>query len=137
MPFTNPFGVEGGVSAFSPKVQANIRARYEWALADYQAFASGDISYTGKMFTQPANYTPGTSPTESPVPDTTYTRWELPAYTTIGASFGVTKDNWTAQVVGTNLSNSHASTYTSTAQFIKSQVPLRPMTVTFKLSSTF
>ncbi|WP_443750938.1 TonB-dependent receptor [Asticcacaulis solisilvae] len=137
VPFTNPFGVQGGVSAFSPKVQANIRARYEWALADYRAFATGNISYTDKMYTQPANYTPGTSANENPVPDTTYTRWELPAYTTIGASFGVTRDNWTAEVVGTNLTNSHASTFTSTAQFIKSQVPLRPMTITFKLSAGF
>jgi len=27
---------------------------------------------------------------------------------------------------GTNLSNSHASTFTSSAQFIEAQVPLRP-----------
>ena len=135
--FANPYGVEGGVSAFSPKIQANIRARYEWNLADYRAFASGDVSYTGKMYTQPSNYTPGTAATENPVPDTTYTRWELPAYTTFGATFGVTKDTWTAQLVGANLGNSHASTFTSTAQFIKSEVPLRPMTITLRVSDKF
>jgi len=137
VPFTNPFGVKGGTSAFSPKVQANIRARYEFPLADYKAFATGNISYTGAMWTQPANYTLGTAATENPVPDTTYTRWHLPAYTTLGGSFGVSKDSWTAQVVGTNLTNSHASTFTSTAQFIKSQIPLRPMTVTFRLTDAF
>ncbi len=137
VPFTNPFGVEGGVSAFSPKVQANLRFRYEWTLKDYQAFATGDVGYTGKMYTQPSNYTAGTAATENPVPDTTYTRWELPAYTTFGASIGIKKDTWTASLVGTNLGNSHASTFTSTAQFIKSQVPLRPMTLTVKLSNSF
>ncbi len=135
--FANPYGVDGGVSAFSPKIQANIRARYEWNLAGYRAFANGDLSYTGKMYTQPANYTPGTAASENPIPDTTYTRWELPAYTTVGASFGVSKDTWTTQIVGTNLGNSHASTFTSTAQFIKSEVPLRPMTITLRVSDAF
>ena len=137
IPFTNPFGVEGGTSAFSPKVQANLRARYEWNVASYRAFASGDISYTGSMWTQPANYVLGTDPAQNPVPNTTYTRWELPAYTTVGATFGVSKDTWTAQIVGTNIGNSHASTFTSTAQFIKSEVPLRPMTITFRVSDAF
>ena len=137
VPFTNPFGVEGGTSAFSPKVQANIRARYEWPVDTYRAFVSGDVSYTGSMWTQPANYVLGTDPTQNPVPNTTYTRWELPAYTTFGATFGVTKGTWTAQLVGANLGNSHASTFTSTAQFIKSEVPLRPMTITLRVSDAF
>lgn len=136
-PFTNPFGVEGGTSAFSPKVQANIRARYDWTVDTYKAFASGDVSYTGSMWTQPANYVLGTDAAQNPVPNTTYTRWELPAYTTFGATVGVSKDSWTAQLVGTNLGNSHASTFTSTAQFIKSDVPLRPMTITLRLSDKF
>jgi len=137
IPFTNPFGVEGGTSAFSPKVQANIRARYEWPVDTYRAFVSGDVSYTGSMWTQPANYVLGTDPAQNPVPNTTYTRWELPAYTTFGATFGVTKGTWTAQLVGANLGNSHASTFTSTAQFIKSEVPLRPMTITLRVSDAF
>ncbi len=138
VPFTNPFGVEGGVSAFSPKVQANLRARYEWDVAgEYHAFVNGDVSYTGSEWTQPSNYVLGTDPAQNPVPNTTYTRWELPAYTTVGATIGVHKDSWTAQLVGTNLGNSHASTFTSTAQFIKSEVPMRPMTIMLRLSDNF
>jgi hypothetical protein len=38
----------------------------------------------------------------------------------------VAKDNWTVQAFGQNLSNSDASLFTSSAQFIKSEVPLRP-----------
>ena len=118
-------------------MQANIRARYEWPVDTYRAFVSGDVSYTGSMWTQPANYVLGTDPAQNPVPNTTYTRWELPAYTTFGATFGVTKGTWTAQLVGANLGNSHASTFTSTAQFIKSEVPLRPMTITLRVSDKF
>jgi iron complex outermembrane receptor protein len=136
-PFVNPFGVKGGVSAFSPKVQGNLHGRYEWDVASYKAFASADVSYTGKMFTQPANYTPGSSPAESPIPDTTYLRYELPAYTTVGAAVGVSKDNWTLQLVGSNLGNSHASTFTSTAQFIKAEVPLRPRAVSIRITATY
>ncbi len=136
-PFVNPFGVEGGVSAFSPKFQGNLHGRYNWDLAPFKAFAQADVSYVGKMFTQPANYTSGASPAESPIPDTTYLRFELPAYTTFGASVGISRDNWTLQLIGQNLGDSHASTFTSTAQFIKSEVPLRPRQVLVKISATY
>ncbi|HXA37387.1 MAG TPA: TonB-dependent receptor [Phenylobacterium sp.] len=136
-PFVNPFGVQGGVSAFSPKFQGNLHGRYDWEIASFKAFASGDVSYTGKMFTQPANYTPGSAPSESPIPDTTYLRYELPAYTTFGAAVGVSRDAWTLQLVGSNLGNSHASTFTSTAQFIKAEVPLRPRQVSIRITEAF
>ena len=136
-PFVNPFGVKGGVSAFSPKVQANLDARYDWAVSEFKAFVSGNASYTGEMFTQPANYTPGSAPSESPIPDTTYLRFRLAPYATLGGSVGVSRDNWTVKLVGSNLLDSHASTFTNTAQFIKAQVPLRPRQVMLNISSTF
>ena len=49
----------------------------------------------------------------------------------------MSKDNWTAQVYGTNLSNSDASTFTSSAQFIKSEVPLRPRVIGVKIDYKF
>ncbi len=136
-PFVNPFGVQGGVSAYSPKWQANLHGRYNWEVASFKAFASGDVSYTGEMFTQPANYTPGSDPSESPVPDTTYLRYRLAPYTTFGAAVGVSRDNWTVQLVGSNLGDSHASTFTSTAQFIKSEVPLRPRLISVRVTATY
>ena len=136
-PFVNPFGVQGGVSAFSPKFQGNLRGRYEREINGYEAFVQAGVSYTGKQYTQPANYTPGSAPSEFPIPDTTYLRYELPSYTTVDAQLGVSRDGWTAQIVGSNLTNSHASTFTSTAQFIKSEVPLRPRVVSFKISKSF
>ncbi|MGZ3377302.1 MAG: TonB-dependent receptor [Phenylobacterium sp.] len=136
-PFVNPFGVQGGISAYSPHWQANLHGRYDWDVSPFKAFAQADVSYTGEMFTQPANYTPGDSPAESPIPDTTYLRYKLPAYTTYGAAVGVTKDNWTVQLVGQNLGDSHASTFTSTAQFIKSEVPLRPRQVSIRITATY
>jgi len=49
-------------------------------------------------------------------------RYYQPGYTTYDASAGIAKDNWTVEAYGTNLSNSNASTFTSSAQFIKSEV---------------
>jgi outer membrane receptor protein involved in Fe transport len=137
-PFVNPFGVQGGVSAYAPKTQANLTGRYDWQLLDvYKAFVQGDVNYVGEMWTQPANYTPQDAPSEIPIPDTTYLRFKLPAYTTLGASAGVTRDNWTVRLVGTNLTNSHASTFSNTAQFIREEVPLRPRTVAIAFSEHF
>jgi outer membrane receptor protein involved in Fe transport len=136
-PFVNPFGVKGGVSAFSPHLQANLRGRYDWTINSFNAFVQAGASYTGTEYNQPANYTPGDSPSENPVPDTTYLRYKQPCYSTVDAQFGFSKDRWTFQIVGSNLTNSHASTFTSSAQFIKSEVPLRPRVVGVKLSQSF
>ncbi len=136
-PFANPYGVAGGVSAFAPDVQANIRGRYEWNLREFKAFATLSGNYTGKMFTQPANYTPGSTPSEIPVPDTTYLRYELPAYATADGSLGFGRNNWTFEVYGQNLFDSNALTYESSAQFIKMQVPLRPRVVGMKIKASF
>jgi outer membrane receptor protein involved in Fe transport len=80
------------------------------------------------MQNQPASYLFGDIPSEA-IPTTTHLRYDQPGYTTYDASVGVAKDNWTARLYGQNLGNSDASTFTSSAQFIKSEVPLRPRVV--------
>ncbi len=49
----------GATAAFSPKFQGSGRIRYDWAMADYKAFAQVGANYTGKQFNKPANYTSG------------------------------------------------------------------------------
>ena len=88
------------------------------------------------MFNQPATYQSGDTPSEA-IPTTTLLRYEQPGYTTFDASLGVTKDQWTAQLYGTNLGNSNASLFTSSAQFIKSEVPLRPRVLGLRLAYKF
>ena len=132
--YPNPYGTVGGVAAFSPKWQGNIRARYDWDLMNYNAFAAVGMSYTGSMYNQPANYVSGNGVL---IPSTTYLRYFQPSYVTFDAQFGVVKDQWTAQIFGENLGNSHASTFTSSAQWIKSEVPLRPRVIGLKVSYTY
>ena len=108
-PFPNPFGAEGGEPANSPALQANLRGRY-------------DMTFNGDNVA---------------IPTTTLLRYEMPSYTTYDAALGVSKDNWTAQLFGQNLSNSNASVFTSSAQFIKSEVPLRPRVLGVKFGYKF
>jgi outer membrane receptor protein involved in Fe transport len=121
----NPLGAVGSTPAFSPTLQWNARVRYDWTLVnDYNAFVSFGASYTGSMNNQPSSFTP--APPGNAVPTTTWLLYNQPAYTTYDAQVGVAKDHWRVMVFGQNLSNSHASTFTSSAQFIEAEVPLRP-----------
>jgi iron complex outermembrane receptor protein len=133
-PYTNPFGAQGTRPAFSPPIEFNLRARYDWAFNDYKAFVMAGASHIGDMSNQPASYVSGVT---EPIPKTTHLRYDQPGYTTYDASLGVAKDNWTAQLYGQNLSNSDASTFTSSAQFIKSEVPLRPRVLGVKFGYKF
>jgi iron complex outermembrane receptor protein len=132
--FQNPFGVVGGVSAFSPTFQGNLRARYEWTVASYQAHVSAGVNYMGSMYNEPASYTSGVGVL---FPSTTLLRYLQPGYATLDASIGIAKNNWHAELFGTNLTNSQASTFTTSAQYIKAETPLRPLVVGLKVGASF
>ncbi|HEX3848700.1 MAG TPA: TonB-dependent receptor [Steroidobacteraceae bacterium] len=125
-PITNPFGPIGSPSANAPPIQFSLRARYDWSIGDYMPFAQIGAAHTGHSFTQA-----GSNPTiaEAGAVTTGRLRFENPAYTTFDASFGVAKDAWVVTVYGENLSNSNASTFTSTDQFIVEETPLRPRVI--------
>jgi iron complex outermembrane receptor protein len=136
-PFPNPFGELGSRPAFSPAVEFNIRGRYEFVMGnDFRTFIQAGLSHIGDMQNQPASYLPGDIPSET-IPTTTHLRYDQPGYTTYDAAIGIGKDNWNAKLVGENLGNSDASTFTSSAQFIKSEVPLRPRTINLVVGYKF
>ncbi len=70
-------------------------------------------------------------------PVTTLLLYPIPAYTTYDGAIGVSKDNWTAQISGSNLSNAYGPTNVSSGQFIKSEIPLRPRVVMFLIGYKF
>jgi iron complex outermembrane receptor protein len=124
-PVTNPFGPVGSPSANSPPMQFSLRGRYDWTIAGtgYSPFIQFGATHSGHSFTQA-----GSNPTiaQAGAVTTGRLRFENPAYSTYEASFGVAKDAWIVTVYGENLSNSNASTFVSTDQFIVAQTPLRP-----------
>ncbi len=124
--FPNPFGDLNSRPAFSPAVEFNLRARYDWQINEFKAFVMAGASHIGDMSNQPASYLAGSTET---IPTTTHLRYDQPGYTTYDASLGVAKDAWSVSLFGHNLTDSDASTFTSSAQYIKSEVPLRPRTL--------
>jgi outer membrane receptor protein involved in Fe transport len=142
----SPFGALGSSLPYAPHVQADLRARYDWAGgADLNWFVSGGVSYTGATYNQPSTYPSGEVPNASVgigpngvlLPGTTLLRYRMSGYALLDASIGVKRGGWSASIFGENLSNSHASTFSSSAQFIKSEVIVRPMTYGVKIGVDF
>ncbi len=137
---SNTFGATGVPTAYSPPLQYNVRARYDFQVGDYSAFWQIGMNHIGHMYNN-ANTDPsinGDLPANQGKPVTsTLWRYEQPAYSTWDGSFGFSKDAWSVQFYGQNLSNENASVFTSTAQFIKAEVPLRPRVLGVKVGMKF
>jgi iron complex outermembrane recepter protein len=130
----NPYGPIGSPSANSPLFQGNLRARYEFMVNDYHAFAQVGGTYTTNSFTQSGS-NPSLSASGSI--NTTLLRFENPAYASFDASVGIAKDAWNVQFFGQNLADKNASVYTSSAQFIESQSVIRPRVLGVKFGYKF
>ncbi|HET9330961.1 MAG TPA: TonB-dependent receptor [Steroidobacteraceae bacterium] len=131
--YTNPYGVTGTRPPFSPPWMFNLRARYDWTMGDgFKPFAWIGASHIGPQSNEPASFPAGDDPTTCCVagqPTTTLLRYDIPGYTTYDGAIGVSKDNWTVQLNGSNLSNEYGPSNISSGQFIKSEIPLRPRVV--------
>ena len=127
-PYTSPFDTLNTSLPFSPPVLFNLRARYDWAAGAYRPFAWVGASHVASMHNEPASFPDGLSPTQNP-PSTGLLRYTIPGYTTYDAAIGVSKDNWTVQLTGSNLTNVYGPTNISSAPFIRATIPLRPRVV--------
>jgi iron complex outermembrane receptor protein len=135
-PYTNPYGVLDTSPPFSPPLEFNLRARYDLTFNDYKPFVTVGANHIGSMRNEPASFPDGNLPANNP-PTTTLLLYTMPGYTTYDAAIGVSKDSWTAQITGNNITNSDASTNTSSGQFIKSEFPLRPRVLTLQFGYKF
>jgi len=117
----NIFGAVGSPLANSPPFQANLRARYEWVVNDY-------LPYFQIGFQHQAHSVSATGYVES---------YNQPPWTTVDASAGVSKDNWTLSLVGTNITNVNKSLFTSSRQFILTETPMRPRVIELTFSYHF
>ncbi|MBS0393198.1 MAG: TonB-dependent receptor plug domain-containing protein [Proteobacteria bacterium] len=130
----NALGADGSVPAFSPKLQYNLRARYDWMVNDYKAFIMVGGTHVDKMDNEPSSFQSGAGVA---IPTTTWLRYTMPAYELYDASVGVAKDAWTLEAYGTNLANKNTSLFTSSAQFVLSEVPTRPRVLGVKFGFKF
>jgi outer membrane receptor protein involved in Fe transport len=131
---SNPYGEAGTPPAYSPTVQWNLRGRYDWSDGNQKWYAMLGANHTSHSYNEPATYPSGENVA---VPGTTHLRYDMSGYTIYDASVGVTKDAWHLQLNGANLANNHASTLSSSAQFVRSDVPLRPRVLTLTMGYSF
>jgi len=136
LPYTNPWGPLGSSLPYSPPVQFNARARYEWSAGVFRPFAMLSASHIASMRNAPENYPDGNDPAQNP-PTTSVLKFTIPGYTSYDAALGVSRGNWTVQIRGTNLTNVYGPTNVSSAQFIKAEIPLRPRVVMCQFVYTF
>jgi iron complex outermembrane receptor protein len=129
LPYPGPWGAAGTAAPFAPPQMFNLRARYDWSIGTYRPFAIVSAGHIASMSNAPGSFPDGNAPAESP-PTTVLLRYTIPAYTIYDASIGVSKDEWTVQISGSNLSNAYAATNVSAGEFIKAEIPLRPRVLT-------
>ncbi len=134
-PFTNPYGVLDTAPAYSPAVQFNVRARYDFSAGEYKAFWSLGMNHTSHYRNEPESFPNGDAPNAAYT--TTLLKYDIPGYDTYDGSLGVAKDSWTVQLTANNLGNNGAATSISSGQFIKQVVPLRPRVVTLEFGYKF
>src|SRR5262249_46486449 len=75
----NPLGTVDAPPAFSPKIEYNLRARYDFSLNEYKLFVTAGAEHVGDMENEPSSFQSGAGVV---VPSTTWLRYEQPAYTT-------------------------------------------------------
>ncbi len=117
----NVFGESGTELANSPPLQFNIRARYEWTRGDWTPYVGAAVQYQDSSFSSAINNN----------------RFEMPAWTTWDTAIGVSKDTWNAEFYIVNLTDEDSSMFSTAAQFILAEVPIRPRTMGIRFSYSF
>jgi outer membrane receptor protein involved in Fe transport len=126
----NPFGTKGEPLAQSPPFQMTLRARYDFPLGDYLAFAQVAGTHRAHSFST-------TDALQNQIDQVTPTRYDQPGFTTYDASIGVAKDAWNLQLYGTNITDVRGDLYSSYSQFIKMNTISRPRTLTLQFGYRF
>ena len=116
--------VEGSELAFAPAYQGNLRARYEWDL---------EQEIAGQRLV--AHVMPQVVFSDDSVSDVIeINKMDLDGYVTLGATAGVTGDNWSAEIFGTNLTNEYAELSGSFVFDRERVTPMRPRTIGVRVS---
>jgi outer membrane receptor protein involved in Fe transport len=121
VPVVNVFGVAGDPAAMSPEIQGNIRARYEWTSNAYDYYAQLGLVYTDERNSAGNRLQAVT----------------LDSFTDVSASAGVAKDNWTVELVVSNLTNRDTAEFITSTQFVQTDNQARPRTIGLQFGYRF
>lgn len=116
--------VEGSDLAFAPAYQGNLRVRYEWDLEKQIAGQNLVAHVMPQIVFSDSSY--------SDVIE--INKMELDGYVTLGATAGVTGDNWGAEIYASNLTNEYAELSGSFVYDRERITPIRPRTIGIRVS---
>jgi len=110
---------EGSSLALAPELQYVLRGRYDWSLgANSDAFVQLSYQYTDEQVS-------------SVVTDAAF---EMDDYSTVDASVGYSRENWTATLFAENLTDEMADLFISNEDDIVKVTPNRPRTIGLRFS---
>lgn len=112
-PVANVYGSEGESLAFSPPFEANLRVRYDWLIGSYMPYAQVGFQHQAHSHSATGYLTV----------------YDQPGWTTYDASVGVSKDDWTISIDGSNLTDVNKSLFSNAWQFIETETPMRPRVI--------
>ena len=136
----------GSELALSPKFQGNLRARYETELSSgLRPFVQGGIHYVGRSISSiidnvsiryngPAVTYNGVRVNTGDVSTPLVTGQPQSAYTTFSASIGVSKDQWSLELYGENLSDARPQLFISGNDGINRTTTSRPLSAGLRAS---
>ena len=114
--------VEGDDLAFAPEFKGNLQARYQWDLSDgMQAHVMGNAAYSDKSYTDII----------------TINRLELDSWFLLGATAGVSTEEWTAEVYADNLTDESAELSGGFGYDVERITVARPLTIGVRFSLNF
>ena len=126
----NPYGEKGSPLAQSPPFQGNAQVRYEMPVLDYNAFIQASAIHRGHVITT-------TDKLQTNPVDGSTISYDLPSYTSYDGAIGVSKDAWTVQLYGENITDKRAITFATFAQRIREDTVIRPRTISIKVGYKF
>jgi outer membrane receptor protein involved in Fe transport len=114
--------IEGDELAFAPEFKGNLQARYQWDLSDgMQAHVMGNAAYSDTSYTDII----------------TINRLELDSWFLLGATAGVSTEEWTAEVYADNLTDESAELSGSFGYDVERITVARPLTIGVRFSLNF
>ena len=125
----NPAGTIGSSLSGAPTFQGNVRARYEFALNAYRAFAQIGIMHQSDSLSTTDQLTRD--------PQGKSVAYELPAFTSYDAALGAGQGGWLVQVYGENLTDTRADLFANYSLGYKAVTVNRPRTIGLRTSYSF
>lgn len=128
-PSGSPFGAIGSPLAQSPPFEGNIRVRYDLTVNGYQAFCQIAGTHQDHSFSS-------TNSLQTDLQGHSI-NYELPPFSTLDASVGVSKDAWSVQAYGQNLTDTLGQLTANYTEWYKAVTTTRPRTLGLRLTYKF